>query len=188
MNQISGKKILKPNEIPKTLLKDCMEAAVKELYSKDLYLICNKPDLYNGDEYHVSERGIVFRLGIYFEKYLYNYKFFHGYNLDAEYNRNMYDVKTLSVLGIVKAVCPDLIIHQRGNNNFNLIVIEVKTWWNNCEKDISYDIEKLEKFISLNEIYKYEYGLSLIFKQTQVEYNWISQNKEKCCKYSITYN
>lgn len=37
-------------------------------------------------------------------------------------------------------VYPDFILHKRGSNDFNILIIEFKTWWNPQNDE---DIEKL---------------------------------------------
>ena len=138
----------------KELLKEAIDVALKTLYEKDKYLITNHNDRIE-NESHVSERGIVFRFGIYFQNEL--QKDFSEYNLDAEYNRDICAKKTLPEYP--NGSYPDLILHKRGDNRFNLLVMEFKTWWNS---DISRDEEKLKAFMDKNGEYNYEYGASVI--------------------------
>ena len=82
-------------------------------------------------EIDVSERCIAARLAMYLREYFYNY------HVDVEYNRDGEDKKKLHDL-VYKHDCyrarddegqrvlPDVIVHKRGNNNSNLLVIEMK--------------------------------------------------------------
>ena len=94
---------------------------------------------------NVAERAIAHKLG----EYLQN--LFPYYTVDCEYNRHGQNKKILSD----KKVYPDIIIHERGNNKNNLLVIEIK-------KDINEDIndfKKLSEFTRSGNDYKYHYGL-----------------------------
>jgi len=100
--------------------------ALETLHAKDQYLL----------DHDVHERTIAQRLAIYLEHE------FAGWHVDCEYNRNLGDVKRISALlqncaqkypsseqpstsGQVQ-VYPDIIVHCRGTNNQNLLVIELK--------------------------------------------------------------
>ena len=57
-------------------------------------------------------------------------KLFSEYNLDCEYNRN--GSKPKKIISLKQNVYPDLIIHQRGSNDMNLLVMEwifTKPWF-----------------------------------------------------------
>ena len=77
---------------------------------------------------------------------------FPGYSIDCEYNRDGFDVKRLALSwrairdDDVEAVTvfPDIIVHQRGTNSNNLLVIEVKKGFSSTGHE--YDIAKLEAF------------------------------------------
>lgn len=142
---------------------EIVEEACKEFYENDRYLI----------NHNVNERAIVFRFGIYLQELISKNKFFDNYNLDNEYNRNMNDSKRLR--DYENGVYPDLIIHQRGSNEYNLLIIECKTEWNS---DVSGDICKIRKFVDINEIYKYRYGLSILFERHKVRCIFIEDGKE----------
>ena len=79
----------------------------------------------NFDAVHNSERGIVFRFGIYLDKL--KLPVLHEYDIDVEYDRNI-DCKKC-VPGWENGCYPDIIIHKRGTNTDNLLILEFKTWW-----------------------------------------------------------
>ena len=140
--------------------------ALCDLYKKDYHLIKYFP--HNCDEeMHVSERGIVFRFGIYLQALLADSSFKH-LNLDTEYNRNIKDLKRTE--RHPNGTYPDLIIHQRGNNKHNLLILEFKTWWN---PDNSTDIEKIKEFTSPDGCYQYAIGASIILGETKPHITWI---------------
>lgn len=98
--------------------------ALETLHAKDQYLL----------DHDVHERTIAHRLAIYLEHE------FAGWHVDCEYNRNLGDVKHIAVLlqncarkhaprereCAESRVYPDIIVHCRGNNDQNLLVIELK--------------------------------------------------------------
>ena len=59
-------------------------------------------------------------------------------------------------------VYPDFILHKRGTNDSNLLIIEFKTWWNSDNRE---DIEKLKAMMSDLYRYQYQYGYSIILNQ-----------------------
>ena len=84
------------------------------------------------------------------------------YNVDCEYNRDGYGTKNID--GVL--VYPDFILHKRGTNDDNLLIIEFKTWWNPNNHD---DIEKLREMMSDTHPYKYKYGYSVILNKENSE-------------------
>ena len=80
---------------------------------------------------NVSERCIATRLAMYLREY------FVDYDVDVEYNRHGDDVKQLHDVvrhcprdrgdtGQGQSVLPDVVVHRRGNDDANLLVIEMK--------------------------------------------------------------
>lgn len=117
---------------------------------------------------YVSERAIVFRFGIYLHELMCDNECLKHYHLDCEYNRNMDHIKTLEA----NAIVPDMIIHKRGSMEENLLVMEIKTWWN---ENNNWDKEKIEKLTDPKGDYKYKFGLSIIIeKEVSPELYWIS--------------
>ncbi len=134
-------------------------------------------------EHNVNERSITHRLAIYLENILLTSfaKEMKGLSVDCEYNRNWdlepYSPKKLSWESkelehlinnlshdpdrVLEFSCyPDIIVHQRGNNKKNLLVIEVKKQSSEIGDDI-YDECKLKAFTeeSENNKYKYQFGV-----------------------------
>jgi len=93
-----------------------------------------------------NERSMSHRIAVYLEQEA------PGYDVDCEYNRDGFDVKRLALEerhtsddnDEAVTVFPDIIIHRRGNNNHNLLVIEMKKAVTGA--DISYDLRKLQAF------------------------------------------
>jgi len=185
-------------EIDKITLENIIKNAEITLYENDSYLINNYPEeaTYNSKEYsHVGERAIVFRFGHYldllFSEFInqnteiQNLK--NHYSIDVEYNRNGLKPKHLAGIG---NVYPDLIIHHRGDNEDNLLVIEFKGWWQLRNQDlnslnttgnlpnkttINQDITKILAFIK-NEEYNYKFGLFILITKKGFVYEWKNIN------------
>jgi hypothetical protein len=100
-----------------TLLTQSVEAALNELYCNDQYLL----------DHYMHERSIVFRFAHYLQKLLDEHKELLDFNLDVEYNRNGYRPKRIPIRR--NGARPDLIVHKRGSNKSNLLMIEFKTYW-----------------------------------------------------------
>lgn len=61
---------------------------------------------------------------------------------------------------------PDLILHERGTNNNNFLVIEFKTWWDSNQDD---DKNKIEDFCDPLGEYRYKYGVLILFGKRREE-------------------
>jgi hypothetical protein len=100
-------------------------------------------------EVDANERSITHRFAIYLEDE------FPNHNVDCEYNRNGLETKRLnSLINLLKkeicsddtngvTVYPDIIIHRRGTNDDNFIVIEAKK---TTTSDNGNDREKLKAY------------------------------------------
>ena len=119
---------------------ELIKSSLEKLYERDRYLI------YHSDDNHNSERAVVFRFGVYFDQEV--------KNRDSNSLRYNVDVKNKN-----KNIIPDLIWHQRGDNENNMLIIEFKTWWNNNQDQ---DIDKIKKFCDPNGEYKYKYGATIL--------------------------
>lgn len=156
---------LPPDEIDIENLKNHVTQALDMLYCRDIYLIQHK----------VSERSIVFRFGVYLQKNLEVDSMYRNYNIDVEYNRNYDKPKYLSDFD--RGVYPDLIIHKRGSNSFNLLVVEFKTYWYG---DTEQDLYKLQQFMSDNDdverTYEYRFGLSVLINKFEPQLQWLPED------------
>lgn len=129
-----------------------LKAALKKLRVKDSFLI--KAD--------TNERTISHKLAEYLQEE------FPNWNVDCEYNRHGYDIKKLRVTHMpkgnvelneteAKTIFPDIVVHERNNDERNLLVIEVKKTSNTESRQFD-----REKIIGLTkDEYRYRYGLLL---------------------------
>ncbi|MDD3195399.1 MAG: hypothetical protein PHU68_06325 [Paludibacter sp.] len=106
---------LSPAQI--TELKAMINSTLQQLYNTDISLI----------DRHAHERSIAFRFGMYFAASV-RASSFAGDNItiDFDYNRNDNNVKHLEEFNRRHGVFPDLILHHRGFNDVNILVIEFK--------------------------------------------------------------
>ncbi|WGL97249.1 hypothetical protein QE177_08385 [Arsenophonus sp. aPb] len=92
---------------------------------------------------------------------------FPDYNVDCEYNRNIDGPKKVYLVtehsGTINTdykklnlVVPDIIVHKRGNNHHNLLVVEFKKSTNNDSVAYAKDRIKLE---AIKHDIRYTYGL-----------------------------
>ncbi|MCF6268640.1 MAG: hypothetical protein L3J41_02920 [Melioribacteraceae bacterium] len=101
---------------------DMVKAALARIYDAHIYLIENR----------VSERSIVFWFGVYLRELLKETEF-ETLDLDLEYNRNFQRAKRTR--NFPRGTYPDFILHRRGSNDENLLIIEFKPWWNQTTDD-----------------------------------------------------
>lgn len=135
MNEKVWEKI--PQSFPR---KSDFVKALSEFLLKEKFLLCKD----------LNERTLTHKLAEYLQKY------FQDYHVDCEYNRMMLEeeyitkrlnlkIENVNTNDITqKTVFPDIIIHKRGNNLNNLVVIEVKKKENNHGKE--FDLKKLKAF------------------------------------------
>lgn len=168
-NVIAGKYI-KTRDLRSKLKRKVLQA-LDMLYEKDEYLLRNNQN--KNRQPFVGERAIAFRLGIYLEEILRSDSEFVKYNLDNNYNRNVGEVKQLP--GHSNGIYPDIILHKRGINDENILVIEIKTWWN---QDISADIEKLQEFTDNSGQYRYKVGLCITLDKYKANLKWFENGAE----------
>ncbi len=129
----------------------------------------------------VQEETISHRLALYLEAFLYeqlNLVLFDpaGYDVDTEYNKNGEDLKRL-VRGDRRGKRPDIIVHRRGHNENNLLMIEVKK---NRRKPISSsDDNKLRGATDPNHDFRYKLGLYLNLKVSCAELAWYCNGEQE---------
>jgi hypothetical protein len=121
-----------------------------------------------------NERSITHHLAIYLQQE------FDCWNVDVEYNRDDHDIKRLRDLRDVPsdAVYPDIIVHRRGTNYDNFLVIEVK------KRDGGHGLDegKLVEFTKplTEDGLGYRWGLHLILQSNEQEepsLKWFVQGK-----------
>lgn len=147
-------------------LDKCLKKAVHDLYLNDFNLLFRAEVQRNRND-HVSERSIVFRLGIYLQNYISKDIILQRYDLDSEYNRNGYRPKILP--SWPNGAYPDLIIHKRGSNLDNLLVIECKGGWS---EDNDQDRIKIKELMEADE-FRYMFGLLLTFQESSPTFEWV---------------
>jgi len=99
-------------------VKEKIDLAVKKLRINDSFLLVAD----------TNERAISHRLAIYLQS------LFEGLEVDCEYNRHGMKVKKIELPNDdinwddteAKTVFPDIIIHKRNTDRYNLLVIEIK--------------------------------------------------------------
>ncbi len=128
-------------------VKKRLENAIHLLYTKDKWLL----------QVDANERSITFRLGMYLQE------LFEDWHVDCEYNRDGHDAKTIPS-HLWKSddkeciVYPDIIIHKRGGEGPNLLVIEAKkAGKSGTERD-------LKKLQSYKQYLKYAYAAFIVIE------------------------
>ncbi|WP_020597285.1 hypothetical protein [Spirosoma panaciterrae] len=125
-------------------LKSIISSSLDYLYEYDFPLI----------QIRGMEQSAAFRFAIYLHEEIMNFAWLSQLNLDIEYNKNGEGPKITPRREY--GTKPDLIIHGRGHNNLNVLIIEFKHWSNTAREQN--DIEKLEDFTNQDGAYKYGLG------------------------------
>ncbi len=131
------------------------------------WVLCNGIDLlYENDSYllwgNVHERTIAAQFACYLRRLL------PGFDVDAEYNRELVaekeNKKNANQKKIKESlVIPDIIIHKRGENERNCMVLEIKV--GNSTKPDKKDEQKLR---AIKEKFNYRYAVFLRLSNTGV--------------------
>lgn len=151
-------KTMKPsNNTESNPIKRYVESALNKVYREDMSLI----------EREASERAIVFRFGLYLYEILKSTEF-KDYDVDVEYNRNGYDPKR-TPSHPQNGIVPDLIVHIRESNDYNLLVLEFKTERNNNQSE---DIKKIKELTSATGKYRFKYGATILIGYDKSNYIW----------------
>ena len=128
---------------------DALKIALDMLFYKDQYLIYNETNM------HVSELSISHKLGHYLALLI------DEYDVDCEYNRNLTDPKTNKANHLIR---PDIIVHKRGSNDDNFVIIEIKPWWND---DTNKDVKKLYEMTKQDGQFRYYFGFSIVINRNR---------------------
>ena len=129
----------------------------------DKFIKNDKEHLYKDG---VHENAMSHRIAVYLEKE------FKNYNIDCEYNKNL----SIPKLNDKKEkIRPDIIIHKRGENKNNLVVIEIKKVGKDSQL-AEKDIVKIKKMNNLG----YEIGLFIGILKAKIDLCWIREGEEKC--------
>lgn len=126
-----------------------VENSIDVLYEKGSFLFANK----------VYERTIAFKFAIYFLELINGSKFLE-LDLDFEYNRRGKELKKTSSRRF--GSFPDLILHRRGTQEKNTLIIEFKCIWNRTSRNQDYI--KHQEFTDQNLQNGYYYGLGIFFE------------------------
>lgn len=139
------------------VLKQSINSTLENIYSIDYNLI----------ERGGMEQSLSFRFGLYLNNILKDIDWLKNHDIDLEYNKNGLNPKRTPRRP--NGVRPDLVIHKRGENINNVLVIEFKGWWNG---DRESDLIKLEDFVNQDGEYKYALGVFIEFNtvKPKVEY------------------
>lgn len=144
-----------------------VKASLRKLRKHDKYLLDN----------NLNERTITYKLATYIQEE------FQDFNVDCEYNRFDDLVKRIEVPKYnvnwddteARTIFPDIIVHKRGTQENNLLVIEIKKSSNSDSGII--DRMKLKALIKYP--YNYKFGLFLRIKIDDIDdsLEWFPKKK-----------
>ena len=150
-----------------TLLKD----AVAKCYQNDKTLIDRS-----------MEQASVTRICIYMYELINNDNRFNSlrsYNLDCEYNKNDEHIKETP--RCPNGTRPDLVLHKRGQNDNNILVVEFKPRRAHNKKDAStnkyIDEVKLEDFTA-HGVYNYQLGVWVKLHKRKAKYIYFKHGQK----------
>ena len=131
------------NKINNKRIKNIVKNVLLKFFEKDVYFLEN----------NMNEVSITQKLGCYFQE------LFSEYNVDTEYNRDHNNPKQIVQDGRRRNIKPDIIVHNRGSNDFNYLVIEAKKSNN---RDAESDLDKLQAY--LRTPLEYDFALFIEFQ------------------------
>ena len=138
----------------KAQIETALNRAIDKFVERDKHLLAAD----------ANERSMSHRIAVYWEQEM------PGYDVDCEYDRDGFDVKRLELAPRLTStdndeavtVFPDIIVHRRGNNDHNLLVVEMKKAETGTE--IAYDLHKLRAF---RRELKYTWAVHLIIGRSR---------------------
>ena len=161
--------------------KEIIDYALTEFYLHDKALV-----QYPSIKEAVSENCMLFRIGWYIHEYVKRDGNFALLSVDCQYNRNFEHPKSMykqTLSGINKKVkdpIPDLLFHQRGSNDNNLFLVELKKG-KPGKAELLNDDEKLRYFTAESFEYKYAYGFAIwLYKKAWAKVKVYVDGKERC--------
>ena len=144
------------------------QSAFAKFRSEDSYLL----------EHDVYEKSMTHKLAEYLQQ------LFPDWNVDCEYNRNGHEPKIVELEketpdeeGTLVSTYPNIIVHERGSNDHNILVIEAKKSNDRRKNGERFDRRKLQAYAS--HIH-YFVGIFLLIN--------IEADSETPCKYDIFYD
>ena len=152
--------------IPDELLIELLKEALEECYKKDILLI----------EHHMEQASVA-RIFYYCQNLINNDERFvclRKYNLDCEFNKNCWNSKATP--HCENGTRPDMILHKRGTNNHNLLIVEFKSE-KGLKRKVHNDLIKLEDFTS-PYIYNYHLGVFVKLFREKPEYVFFKKGKQ----------
>lgn len=155
-------------------LFNLLKTAVDKVYSNDRDLLENEKRKSRSG----LEQAFVFRVGIYLNELLKKSNYKH-LNLDCEYNKNGDDSKRTEKFP--KGIKPDLLLHKRQQNDKNKLAVEFKGYWNNRQKSIQKDKQKLEDLTFRDGHYKYKLGVFVIIGKDEASFTCFVDGEEVNC-------
>ncbi len=120
----------------------------------------------DGEDRKGNEQTIAFRVGIHLHELL-KRSDYSCLNLDCEYNKHGDNPKSVND----KAIRPDLLIHSRGNDDKNILVVEFAGWWKS-EEDLEKDKAKLEALTKPDGEYRYRLGVLVKIEKENPSYTY----------------
>ena len=149
------------------LLKSLLNESVIKCYTRDRILIEKG-----------LEQSSVARIFYYMQNAIDNdkrFQIFRKHNLDCEYYKNIDDKKITPTKPYGSK--PDLILHKRGSNDYNILVCEFKCTDDN-NSDYESDYNKLKDFTSSICPYHYKLGIFIRLKAKEFSFAYFKEGKE----------
>ncbi len=165
-------------------LKTAVQESVNKFIVSDSHLL----------KINAHEQTISHRIALYLENFFNNDS--QPLHVDCEYNRREESIKKLiSNLSEFKGCCcnnrckkvteqkdklvslnirPDIIVHSRGDNKNNKIIIEIKK-----SALCNFDLFKLKEFTKMDNEYDYQLGCFIYFPEYKAEYKWFINGEEE---------
>lgn len=120
-------------------------------------------------EYRVKEEALSHRLGCYLQE------LFPGYSVDCEYDKYGESVKKEAYGSGIR---PDIIVHERGTQDNNIFVVEIKK----RNRPSAWDVKKLKRLTSSRgRKYRYNYRLDAFIgfspNDSEITLEWFERGK-----------
>lgn len=154
------------NEEQRKLI-EYLKAAVENVYAENRFILQYETQVMKG-----LEQAFAFRVGLYLNDIIRQTEYNH-LDLDAEYNKSIGLSKMTEEFE--NGIRPDLILHQRGSHDNNILAVEFKGSWSKIQLK---DERKLIGLTSPAGDYKYKLGVFVQIGKTEANFRYFINGVE----------
>jgi len=154
------------------LVKEIINCSLKQLVFNDNHLLKNK----------LKEECLNHKLANYIEHNIKVENVNINYDIDIEYDKNLdLTKKIFNDEGKEIAIRPDILVHKRDSNDYNLIAIEAKKQYST-----QHDIKKIMKLLKHPYNYSFGFIISYLPRKSYVRIKYFKKSDDNEINIEVT--